>query len=147
VLGRLFLLFTLVPVIELYLLISLGSVIGTLPTVGLVLATGFAGAWLARREGARVLREWQGAVNRGELPREGLTSSLLVLVGGVLLITPGVLTDVAGFLLLIPPTRRAIAAAITRRVQQSLDAVQPVAAVQAPTVIDVEVVERDPHHA
>lgn len=120
-LGRLLLLFTLVPAVELYLLITLGSALGPAATVALVLGTGMLGAWLARREGGRVLREWQGAVARGELPQEGVTSSLLVLVGGVLLVTPGVLTDITGLLLLIPPTRRAIAQLVSARVAKQLE--------------------------
>jgi UPF0716 protein FxsA len=118
VLGRLFLLFTIVPVVELYLLITIGGWLGAGPTVGIVLLTGLVGAWLAKQEGGRVLREWQGAVHRGEIPKEGVTSSLLVLVGGVLLVTPGVVTDVVGLALLFPPTRRKIAALVSRQVQK-----------------------------
>ena len=101
--------FTLVPVLELYLLIAVGGAIGAPATIGLVLATGLLGAVLAKREGMRVLRAWQEAMARGQIPEEGLASSLLVLVGGVLLVTPGVLTDVVWLALLAPPTRRALA--------------------------------------
>jgi UPF0716 protein FxsA len=76
------------------------------------------GAWLAKNEGARVLREWQGAVKRGEIPKEGVTSSLLVLVGGVLLVTPGVVTDLFGLSLLLPPTRRLVASLVNKQVQK-----------------------------
>ena len=114
-LGKLFLLFTLVPVLELYLLIAVGGAIGAPATIGLVLATGLLGAVLAKREGMRVLRAWQEAMARGQIPEEGLASSLLVLVGGVLLVTPGVLTDVVGLALLAPPTRRALARRLQRR--------------------------------
>lgn len=147
-LGRLFLLFTLVPIVELWLLISLGQVIGAPLTVGLVLVTGAIGAWLAKKEGGRVLREWQGAVQRGELPREGLTSSLLVLIGGVLLVTPGVLSDIAGLTLLFPATRRRLAGVIAERVQRRILVQTVDSALQAsrssepsPSVIDVEVQE------
>ena len=148
-LGRLFLLFTLVPVVELWLLISLGQVIGAPLTVGLVLITGAVGAWLAKKEGGRVLREWQGAVQRGELPREGLTASLLVLIGGVLLVTPGVLSDIAGLmLLLVPATRRRLADMIAERVQrrilvQTVDSALHASRSPEPSssVIDVEVHE------
>jgi UPF0716 protein FxsA len=115
VLGKLLLLFTVVPVVELYLLIHLGERMGAGATIALVLGTGLAGAWLAKREGARVLRRWQEAMARGEVPQEGVISSLLVLVGGVLLVTPGVLTDVTGLVLLVPWTRRWVADALHRR--------------------------------
>lgn len=120
VLGRLFLLFTVVPIIELYLLISIGQVLGAGATIGIVFATGMLGAWLAKREGGRVLREWQQAVQRGLVPKEGLTSSLLVLVGGVLLVTPGVVTDLVGLALLVPFTRRHVAKILRERVQHKL---------------------------
>lgn len=121
VLGRLFLLFTLVPIAELYLLIGIGKALGALPTVALVLVTGLLGASLARREGTRVLTQWREATLRGEMPKEGVVSSLLVLVGGILLITPGVLTDVVGLSLLFPPTRRLAASMVRKRVQSKFE--------------------------
>ncbi|MFN7132907.1 MAG: FxsA family protein, partial [Myxococcales bacterium] len=112
--GRLFLLFTLVPLLELYLLVKLGERIGAGTTVIIVLLTGLVGAWLAKREGLRALHSWRRAIAEGRLPDEGIVSGLLVLVGGVLLVTPGVLTDVAGLSLLFPPTRRWIGAQVRR---------------------------------
>jgi UPF0716 protein FxsA len=120
VLAKLLLLFTVIPVVELYLLITIGQSMGAGPTIALVLGTGFLGAWLARREGSRVLRSWQGSLARGEIPKEGVISSVLVLVGGVLLVTPGVVTDVMGLVLLLPWTRRWVAHAIRRRLEQRL---------------------------
>jgi UPF0716 protein FxsA len=108
-LARLFLLFTIIPFIELFLLMQVGDVVGFWPTVGMILLTGFVGAWLAKREGLRVLREYQQALAEMRMPEEGLTSALLVLVGGALMIAPGVLTDVTGILLMIPPVRRFVA--------------------------------------
>jgi UPF0716 protein FxsA len=122
VLGKLLLLFTVIPVVELYLLITIGQNVGAGPTIALVLVTGFLGAWLARREGSRVLRSWQGSLARGEIPKEGVISSVLVLVGGVLLVTPGVVTDVMGLVLLLPWTRRSVANVIRRRLEQRLGA-------------------------
>ena len=120
-LGRLFLLFTVVPVVELYLLISIGQHLGAAATVAIVLGTGMLGAALARREGSRVMAAWQAAAQRGEKPKDGIVSSALVLVGGVLLITPGVVTDLAGLLLLVPWSRRLVAKYVGRWVERRFE--------------------------
>lgn len=104
--GRLFLLFTLTPVIELYLLLKVGSLIGAVPTVGLVLLTGFVGAALARREGTKALADLMDTTRRGALPHAALFDAVAVFIGGALLLTPGIVTDAVGVLLLIPQTRR-----------------------------------------
>lgn len=117
----LILLFTVVPLVELWLLFQLADVMGTWQTVLLVLVTGVLGAALAKSEGLRVLKAWQASLARGELPAEGVLGGVLVLVGGVLLVTPGVMTDLAGLLLLLPPTRRAIAAIVKRRVARAVE--------------------------
>ena len=106
-------LFILVPLIELYLLAIVGAQVGFLPTVALVIVTGVVGASLARREGFRVLAEWQDAMVAGQMPRDGVAGGLLVLVGGILLITPGILTDIIGFLLMVPILRRTLAGVLT----------------------------------
>lgn len=118
--GKLFLLFTVVPFVELYLLLAIGRVFGVVPTIVLVLVTGLIGAWLARSEGLRVVRRWQAALSEGRVPEEGVLGGLLVLVGGVLLVTPGVLTDVMGFLLLIPSTRIVVADIVRRRLEKRM---------------------------
>lgn len=119
-LGRLFLLFTIVPFIELFLLMQVGDVVGFWPTVAMILLTGITGAWLAKREGLRVFREYQQALAEMRMPKEGLTSGLLVLVGGVLMIAPGVLTDITGILLMIPPIRRVVAGWVEGYVQKHI---------------------------
>lgn len=116
----LLLLFTIVPLAELYLLLLLGRLMGFWSTVVLVLVTGVLGAALAKSEGLRVLRQWQAALTEGRMPEEGVLGGLLVLVGGVLLITPGVLTDVTGLLLLFPPTRRLVAAFVMKRLERRI---------------------------
>lgn len=121
-LAKLFLLFTIVPAIELYLLIQIGAHLGPLVTFALVVATGAIGASLARAEGVRVVREWQQALARGEVPQDGVVSSALVLLGGVFLITPGVLTDCVGLALLIPAVRRPVARMLMRQVERSIAA-------------------------
>ena len=120
--GRLFLLFTVVPLVELYLLVSIGRVLGTAPTILVVLLTGAVGAWFARLEGARVIQRWQEAMARQQLPKDGLIDGLLIFVGGVLLITPGVLTDVAGLSMVMPLTRRPIAAMLRRWFERQIAA-------------------------
>lgn len=112
--GKLFLLFTLLPLADLWLLLAIGRALGFWPTLALVIATGFAGAWLARAEGRRVLLGWQRALSEGRVPDEGIVSGVLVLAGGVLLVSPGVLTDVVGLALLFPPTRRLFGAGLRR---------------------------------
>jgi UPF0716 protein FxsA len=113
--GKLFLLFTILPVLDLWLLLRIGGAIGFWPAVALVIGTGLLGAALARTEGFRVLRSWQTALAAGRLPEEGVLSGVLVLVGAALLVTPGVITDAVGLLLLLPPVRKLVAAALRRR--------------------------------
>jgi UPF0716 protein FxsA len=112
--------FTVVPFIELYLLLAIGREVGFLPTLAMVLVTGLVGAWLARREGGRVLRSWRESMARGQVPEEGIVSGALVLVGGALLVAPGVFTDVVGLLLLVPPTRRFVAARLRKSLERKV---------------------------
>ena len=102
---RLLLLFTLVPIVELALLIEIGQHLGVLPTVALVLTTGALGAALARREGSQAFHRLRESIGLGSFPGEAILDGVLILVGGLLLLTPGVLTDVLGFSVLIPHTR------------------------------------------
>ena len=120
-LGRLFLLFTLVPIAELYLLVTLGGLMGVWPTLALVAGTGFAGAWLARREGRRALASYQESLSKGQLPEDGIVSGLLLLAGAVMLITPGVLTDVFGLAMMVPPLRRGVASLVQKRLQKRIE--------------------------
>lgn len=115
-LVRLFLLFTIVPAIELYLLLWVGSHLGILATVALIITTGAVGSFMARREGLSLLHKLQTDAQRGIPPADRLIEGLLVLIGGVLLITPGVLTDVVGFSLIFPFTRQALAPVLRRAV-------------------------------
>src|SRR5690606_28851970 len=107
--------FIIVPLVELYLLTWIGRATSFWWAVALVVVTGVAGGSLAKREGLRVWRRWQVALNEMRVPEEGVVDGLLVLLGGVLLITPGVLTDIAGLILVLPQTRRPIARSIRRR--------------------------------
>lgn len=113
-LFRLLLLFTMVPIIELALLIWIGGYIGWLETIGLVLLTGFVGAALARSEGLRTLRQIQNEVAEGRMPAESMVQGAMILIAGALLVTPGVLTDAFGLCVLISPLRRGLARLVIR---------------------------------
>ena len=105
---RLFLLFLIVPVIEIYLLIKVGSLIGGIPTVAILLTISLLGAYLVRSQGFRILAQLREELAAGRLPAAQLLDGALVLVGGVLLVIPGFFTDFLGLFFLIPPTRRLI---------------------------------------
>ena len=123
---RLLLLFTIVPVCELALLIEVGQQLGVLPTVALVLGTGALGAALARREGTQALHRLRASLNEGKFPGEEIFDGVLILAGGLLLLTPGILTDLVGFSALVPIGRRLIKAYLKKAIGQRLrpDAVQ-----------------------
>ena len=117
---RLAALFILVPIMELALLIELGRHIGTPSTLGIIVATGALGAYLARRQGLGVLRQARREVAQGVLPVGSLADGLMILLAGAVLITPGVLTDVLGFLCLIPATRKGIRTFLWRRLKRAM---------------------------
>jgi len=98
-------LFLVTPVIEIYVIIQVGQQIGALATVALLIAESALGAWLVRREGRRAWEALRSAIGTGRLPGGELADAALVLVGGTLLLTPGFVTDIAGFLLILPLTR------------------------------------------
>lgn len=106
---RLLLLFTVMPPLEMFLLLQLGSLLGPSQTLLLLIATGVLGAIMAKREGLHLLRQLSEELRRGLPPGVRLVEGGLVVVGGVLLITPGVLTDIAGILFILPITRRYLA--------------------------------------
>ncbi len=103
--ARLFLLFTIVPMAELYILIKIGSYLGAFNTIFLIVITGILGALLARLEGLRTLRQIMRSMSQGIVPAEELVDSVLIFVAGIVLVTPGVLTDSMGLFLLVPYTR------------------------------------------
>lgn len=119
-LFKLFLLFVGLPLVELAILIQLGEWVGLLPTVGLVVLTGAIGAALARRQGFQVWLAIQAELRQGRMPMGGLMDGLLVLIGGIVLLTPGLITDITGLLLLFPPTRSAFRAYLRRRLERML---------------------------
>ncbi len=102
---KLFLCFTLIPVVELYLLIKTGAIIGSFNTILLVIFSGFAGAWLARMEGMNTMMKLRANLQQGLMPAEELLDAAIIFAAGAVLITPGLITDSFGLLLLWPTTR------------------------------------------
>jgi UPF0716 protein FxsA len=105
VFGRLLLLFVMTPLIELWLLMLVSEHLGAATTIWLVLITGFVGASLARRQGLQTWLAIQRETQQGKMPAASLVDAMMIFVAGVLLITPGMMTDVVGFSLLVPPVR------------------------------------------
>lgn len=145
-LFRLLLLFIVVPLLELAILIRVGAHIGVLATILMVVGIGVFGAWLARREGWRAISRIQADLAAGRLPGDSAIDALLVLVAGVLMITPGLLTDAAGLTLLIPPARAGVRRWLKRRFQGRLTIMHmgPVGFHRpADDLVDVEAKPRD----
>lgn len=121
-LHKLVLLFVATPVVELAILVYLGTVIGVVYTVLIVVATGIGGALLAKNQGLATLHRIRSSVGRGILPGEELLQGTLILIGGLMLLTPGLVTDLVGFAMLVPQTRKVMAGwlrgIIQRNVQQ-----------------------------
>lgn len=103
------LLLIIVPVVEIYFLIQVGTAIGAFPTVVLILATAILGAYLFRKQGLTTVQRIQAILSRGEMPAIEMIEGAMLLVSGALLLTPGFVTDVVGFLCLIPGLRRKFA--------------------------------------
>jgi UPF0716 protein FxsA len=110
----LFLAMLLVPVVEIYVIVRVGQTIGAGPTILLLVADGMLGAWLIRHEGRRAWRALMDTLAAGRLPTRELADGALVLVGGTLLIAPGFLTDILGYLLVLPFTRPFARRAVVR---------------------------------
>ncbi len=110
----LFLLFILVPTIELSLLIYSGQLIGFLPTISIILITGFVGAYLAKRQGLKAWNDFNERISRREPPGDAIIDGLCILIGGILLVIPGYVTDFLGLLLLFNGPRNIIRPTIHR---------------------------------
>lgn len=111
----LLLLFIGAPLVELYVLIRVGSAIGALNTIALCILTAAAGTLLLRQQGLSTLARVQETMNRGELPAVELIEGLMLLVSGLMLITPGFVTDAIGFACLVPALRRGFALGLAER--------------------------------
>lgn len=118
--GRLLLLFIVVPVVELVLLIEIGQRVGTAATIALIMGTGIVGASLARQQGVNTLARLRKDLDEGRLPAEAIVDGVLILVAAAVLITPGVLTDLFGFFCLIPVCRRVLSRNLKRRFERAV---------------------------
>lgn len=105
---KLLILFVIVPVTELYILIEVGKKIGSLTTIGIIILTGIIGAYLVKSQGFMILRKIQNDLNEGIMPGDSLIQGAIILAGGILLLTPGFVTDIIGFIFLIPVSRRVV---------------------------------------
>lgn len=119
--GKIFLLFTIVTTVELFLLLELARYTSWWVSVATIVVPGIVGAWLLKREGAKALRAVTEAVSLQREPAEAILDGLLVLVASVLLITPGVLSDLTGLALLVPAIRAVARDLIRRRVRLMID--------------------------
>lgn len=151
---RLLILFTVVPLVELWLLMSINDIIGIASTIALVLVTGVVGASLARWQGILCLQTVQRQVQAGQLPTDSLLDGLGILVAAAFLVTPGVLTDIVGFALLIPPARRVARRLIGARIRAKIRMVSTPGPGMGPSrvgpaqydhdrIIDVRIIDSD----
>ena len=113
--GKLLLVFVLTPLIEMYILIEVGGIIGAWPTIGLVVLTAVIGVGLIRAQGFATLMRGVARLNAGELPATELVEGVMLALAGALMLTPGFVTDATGFILLTPSLRRRLAAELLRR--------------------------------
>ena len=118
---KLFLIFSVIPVIELALLIKVGSLIGTMNTIAIVIVTALIGAYLVKLEGIGVIYRMQRDMSQGMFPAEELMNGVMILIAGALLLTPGFFTDVLGFLMVFPASRGAIKKLLKRYIERHMD--------------------------
>jgi UPF0716 protein FxsA len=113
--------FLVLPFVELAVIIQVAGWLGTGPTIALLVVESILGAWLCKREGAGVLRRINDQLNAGQLPKNEVVDGGLILLAGALMVTPGFLTDILGFLLLTPPTRAVFREIVLARLRRRLD--------------------------
>tara|TARA_B100001013_G_scaffold331347_1_gene246864 strand:- start:203 stop:892 length:690 start_codon:yes stop_codon:yes gene_type:complete len=117
VLRVLFLLFAILPIVEIALLVHVGDIIGGWNTVGLVILSAFIGAYFVKREGINTLQTAQAKMQRNEMPGNELVEGLMLVVAGILLVTPGFITDIFGFLFALPGSRHFLAAQVSKHMK------------------------------
>ncbi|MBA6224651.1 FxsA family protein [Colwellia sp. MB02u-18] len=115
----LFVLFIIIPIIEIFVLIQVGAVLGVWPTIGMVIFTAWLGAKYVRQQGISTLNSVQTKMAQGQMPSDEIVTALMLLVAGVLLVTPGFVTDFLGLSLLIPAVRHTIAASVMSHISSN----------------------------
>ncbi|MED6340019.1 MAG: FxsA family protein [SAR324 cluster bacterium] len=122
---KLFLAFTTIPLVEIYLLIHIGSVFGVFTSIALVFFTGLLGAYLARIQGIKTLFKIQESIKEGRMPSGELLEALLIVAAGIVLLTPGFLTDTIGFLLLLPNIREIVKSWVQTKIKNQYMSERP----------------------
>ena len=122
---KLFLAFTTIPLVEIYLLINIGSVFGVFTSIALVFFTGLLGAYLARIQGIKTLFKIQESIKEGRMPSGELLEALLIVAAGIVLLTPGFLTDTIGFLLLLPNIREIVKSWVQSKIKNQYMSERP----------------------
>ncbi len=117
---KLILAFTLLPIVEIYLLIKLGSFIGAFNTVLIVIFTAILGGYLSKTEGTKTFSQIRWNLNHGKIPTEDLLDALLIFIAGAVFLTPGFITDIAGLILLIPTSRKQIKHLLRKKFEQKI---------------------------
>jgi len=125
VFGKLLLLFIVVPLIELYLFMTLGDMIGFWETIGIIIVTAILGAALTKSQGRKALLKFHQATAEGRMPASEALDGIMILLAGAVLITPGFLTDTVGFLLLLPPFRAVVGKGLAKRLKGKVQIVTP----------------------
>lgn len=115
----LFLLFIIIPIIEITLLMQIGGMIGVWPTIAVVIVTAWLGAKNVRQQGLATMQSVQTKMAQGEMPSTEIVTGVMLLVAGVLLVTPGFVTDIFGLLLLVPQVRKALGATVQSHIHTS----------------------------
>jgi len=128
----LFIAFVIVPIVEIALLITLGNAVGFWPTFALVVATAFLGSWLVSLQGRATYDQVRSQLNNGQIPGSAMAHGAMILVAGAFLLTPGLLTDAVGFLLLVPAVREMIRKGVVNRYIDGWQLVDPVDIVDVP---------------
>ncbi len=122
---KILLLFTVVPFVELALLIKIGTVIGTIDTVLIIIITGITGALMVRSAGIQCVFRIQASLASGKVPADELFTGVLILVSGAFLLTPGLITDAFGFVLLFPPAREIIKEFLKKKIKSRIEQKNP----------------------
>jgi UPF0716 protein FxsA len=122
---------------------AVGSAIGFFPTIGLLLAGAFLGSWLARRQGAKAAKAFMATARAGKPAHAEITDGMLVALGGLLILLPGFVSDAAGLLLLLPPTRSLFRRSWLRRMERRAPMMHTPTANSRVIVVDSEVVDQD----